>query len=160
MGCRRLGSLCSLRFPFLTNDDFADLHYRCKISVVRDVGHDCLGVRAKTFLEGLDRITKNMAHSDVSRGSARGATRQAFINRVRLATVPHQALEEGHMFVTVVGVVKPGAGSVGVHHAGELKIIAAILERPAIEKILTHLGLEARAPPRSPARGQMPLQDF
>ena len=38
---------------------------------------------------------------------------------------------------------------------GELKIIAAILERPGIEKILTHLGLEARAPPRSPARGQM-----
>jgi hypothetical protein len=37
---------------------------------------------------------------------------------------------------------------------GELKIIAAILERPVIEKILMHLGLEARAPPRSPARGQ------
>ena len=43
---------------------------------------------------------------------------------------------------------------------GELKVITAILERPAIEKILTHLGLEARAPPRAPARGQMPLQDF
>ena len=37
---------------------------------------------------------------------------------------------------------------------GELKIIAAILEPPVIEKILTHLGLQARAPPRSPARGQ------
>ena len=37
---------------------------------------------------------------------------------------------------------------------GELKIIAAILERPVIEKILTHLELQARAPPRSPARGQ------
>ena len=37
---------------------------------------------------------------------------------------------------------------------GELKIIAAILERPVIEKILTHLGLQARAPPRSSARGQ------
>ena len=36
---------------------------------------------------------------------------------------------------------------------GELKIIAAILEAPVIEKILTHLGLQARAPPRSPARG-------
>ena len=34
---------------------------------------------------------------------------------------------------------------------GELKIIAAILE--VIEKILTHLGLQARAPPRAPARG-------
>ncbi len=40
---------------------------------------------------------------------------------------------------------------------GELKIIAAILEAPVIEKILTHLGLQARAPPRAPARGQMPL---
>jgi hypothetical protein len=40
----------------------------------------------------------------------------------------------------------------------ELKIIAAILEQPVIEKILMHLGLEARAPPRAPprvpARGQ------
>jgi hypothetical protein len=37
---------------------------------------------------------------------------------------------------------------------GELKIIAAILEAPVIEKILTHLGLQARAPPRAPARGR------
>ncbi len=29
-----------------------------------------------------------------------------------------------------------------------------ILEQPVIEKILTHLGLQARAPPRAPARGQ------
>ena len=35
---------------------------------------------------------------------------------------------------------------------GELKIIAAILEQPVIEKILTHLGLQARAPPPAPAR--------
>ena len=36
----------------------------------------------------------------------------------------------------------------------ELRIVAAILEAPVIEKILTHLGLQARAPPRAPARGQ------
>ena len=36
---------------------------------------------------------------------------------------------------------------------GELKIIAAILEAPVIERILAHLGLQARAPPRAPARG-------
>jgi hypothetical protein len=36
---------------------------------------------------------------------------------------------------------------------GELKIIAAILEQPVIEKILTLLGLQARAPPRAPASG-------
>ena len=36
---------------------------------------------------------------------------------------------------------------------GQLKIIAAILEQPVIEKILSHLGLQARAPPRAPARG-------
>ena len=35
---------------------------------------------------------------------------------------------------------------------GELKIIAAILEQPVIERILTHLGLQARVPPRTPAR--------
>ena len=37
---------------------------------------------------------------------------------------------------------------------GELKIVAAILEAPVIERILTHLGLQARAPPRAAARGQ------
>ena len=37
---------------------------------------------------------------------------------------------------------------------GALKTIAAKLEQPVIEKILTHLGLQARAPPRSPVRGQ------
>ena len=37
---------------------------------------------------------------------------------------------------------------------GELKIIVAILEAPVIEKILTHLGLQVRAPPRAPARDQ------
>ena len=35
---------------------------------------------------------------------------------------------------------------------GEFKIIAAIEEPAVIAKILTHLGLPARAPPRSPAR--------
>ncbi len=36
--------------------------------------------------------------------------------------------------------------------AGELKIIAAILERPVIEKILTHLGLDPQPPPGGRAR--------
>ncbi len=35
---------------------------------------------------------------------------------------------------------------------GRLKIIAAIEEPPVIARILTHLGLPARAPPRTPAR--------
>ena len=34
---------------------------------------------------------------------------------------------------------------------GKPKIIAAILEQPVIEKIVTHLGLQAREPPRAPA---------
>ncbi|MDP1638520.1 MAG: transposase, partial [Candidatus Nitrotoga sp.] len=38
------------------------------------------------------------------------------------------------------------------HCGGTLKIIAAILESGAITKILDHLGLSARAPPRSPAQ--------
>ena len=45
-----------------------------------------------------------------------------------------------------------------LHHCpyrgGELRIIAAILAQSVIEKILTHLGLQAPAPPRAPARGQ------
>ena len=37
---------------------------------------------------------------------------------------------------------------------GELKLIAAILEAPVIERTLTHLGLQACAPPRASARAQ------
>ena len=37
---------------------------------------------------------------------------------------------------------------------GELKIIAAILEAPVIERIPNHRGLQARAPPRAAAREQ------
>ena len=36
--------------------------------------------------------------------------------------------------------------------AGELKIIAAILERAIVEKILSHLGLDPQPPPRGRAR--------
>ena len=35
---------------------------------------------------------------------------------------------------------------------GELKIIAANLERPVVEKILTHLGLDPQPPPKGRAR--------
>jgi hypothetical protein len=35
---------------------------------------------------------------------------------------------------------------------GSLKIIAAIEEPALIERILTHLGLSAQPPPRTPAR--------
>ena len=38
---------------------------------------------------------------------------------------------------------------------GELKVIATIVESAVIERILTHLGLQARAPLRTPARGHM-----
>ena len=38
------------------------------------------------------------------------------------------------------------------HCGGHLKIIAAILESSAIAKILGHLGLPTRPPPRAPAR--------
>ena len=36
----------------------------------------------------------------------------------------------------------------------DLLIIATILDAPVIERILTDLGLQARAPPRATARGQ------
>ena len=41
---------------------------------------------------------------------------------------------------------------------GELKIGAAIVESAVIERILTHLGLQARAPPRTPARERQVAQ--
>jgi hypothetical protein len=39
---------------------------------------------------------------------------------------------------------------------GELKITAAILQQPVIDKMPTHLVLQARAPRRWPAPGQAP----
>jgi hypothetical protein len=37
------------------------------------------------------------------------------------------------------------------HCGGQLKLIAAIEEQTAINRILTHLGLAAQPPPRAPA---------
>ena len=39
--------------------------------------------------------------------------------------------------------------------SGDLKIIAVILEAPVIKRILKRVGLQARVPPRAPARGQV-----
>jgi hypothetical protein len=41
------------------------------------------------------------------------------------------------------------------HCGGDLRMIAAIKQRQAIEKILNHLGLDPQPPPQAPARGQM-----
>jgi hypothetical protein len=59
----------------------------------------------------------------------------------------------------------PGAGTtVPIHHApgagrrpnrGELKLLAVILEAPAIERSLEHVRMPTRAPPRPPARTTM-----
>ena len=40
----------------------------------------------------------------------------------------------------------------GTHCGGTLKIIAAIEDPPVIARILAHLGLPTRAPPRAPVR--------
>ena len=37
---------------------------------------------------------------------------------------------------------------------GELKINAAILKQPVIERVLARLGLQASAPPHAPTHGQ------
>jgi len=42
----------------------------------------------------------------------------------------------------------------GPNCGGELKILAAILEAPVIEKVLTHEDLQAHAAARAPARDQ------
>jgi hypothetical protein len=42
--------------------------------------------------------------------------------------------------------------SVSAPAAGALKIIAALLARPVIEKILTQLGLDPQPPPKGRAR--------
>lgn len=44
--------------------------------------------------------------------------------------------------------------ALALRERGALKIIAAILEQPVIEKTLTHQGLQAQATPRAAERGQ------
>jgi len=52
-----------------------------------------------------------------------------------------------------MGGNRPNAAANGRQLRGELTTILAILETPVIEKILTHLGLQAQASLRAPARG-------
>jgi hypothetical protein len=68
------------------------------------------------------------------------------------------------MKLSFMGAVEPPSSHNGRRRtarncgAGELKIIAAILERPVVEKILTQLGLDPQPPPNGRARE--PGQDF
>jgi Putative transposase len=41
----------------------------------------------------------------------------------------------------------------GLNCGGQFRIVAAILQRQPIDKILTHSGLDPQPPPRAPARG-------
>ncbi len=49
------------------------------------------------------------------------------------------------------GGARPSAVAHDRQLSGKLKLVAAILKRPVIEKVLNHLGLHARAPPRAGA---------
>ena len=47
--------ISSLRRTGLTSDfDLADLHGWLRVRVVRDVAHDCIGVRGKSLLKSID----------------------------------------------------------------------------------------------------------
>ena len=61
---------------------------------------------------------------------------------MKLGTVPQTSVRDRHQAVSPV--------------RRHLEIIAAIEHSPVIAKILAHLGLPARAPPRSPAAGPTP----
>lgn len=79
----------------------------------------------------------------------------------RTAVGHYRALVEGRFAVgrpTRLPKLLMGVFDLGLEHclncSGKLKAITAILEQRVIEKILVHLGLQARAPPRAPARSQ------
>ncbi len=66
----------------------------------------------------------------------------------------HRGAELPLNLVTLADGSRPSAVARDRQLSGELKIIGSILEAPVIDKILRHLGLQARAPPRAPARSQ------
>jgi len=49
---------------------------------------------------------------------------------------------------------RPAAGD--QRFAGELKLVPAVLERPVIDRILRHLGLQPQPPRSEPARQPSP----
>ena len=82
---------------------------------------------------------------------AQAATRVAAAAECEVQTVqarPHR-ISWARLLKRVFDIDKRHCPNCG---AGELKIIAAILERPVIEKFLTHLGLDPQPPPRGRAR--------
>src|SRR3954454_10898455 len=99
------------------DDDFADLDDRGLVGIVRDVGHDLLGMRAKAGLEGLDRVAEDVTHSDIGGGCAGYATGHALVDRVGLARITHAGLYERHMLVAIVVVVEASPRCIGIHNA-------------------------------------------
>ena len=73
---------------------------------------------------------------------------------MRCAADDQQALEQLCRYITRPALANGCRLTPLANCGGDVKIIAAILEQPVIEKIRTHLGLRVCAPPRAPARGQ------
>ena len=105
-----------------------------------DVGPElCEGAACKLVAAGVEAAA----------GSAGATAAPASDPLPRRAGAQRQDARDGG--ATRAGGARPGSAARRVR--GELKIIA-ILDAPVIERILTHLGLQAQAPPRAPAGGQ------
>jgi len=104
-------------FLLSADDDFADLDHRGLVGIVRDISHDLLGMRPEAGLEGLDRVTEDVTHSDIGCGSPGCATGHALVDRVGLARIAHAGFHERHMLVAVVIVIEAPAWRIGIHYA-------------------------------------------
>src|SRR5690348_1568798 len=71
----------------LSDHNFADLNHRGDIGVVLDVAHDLLAVLAHPGLEGIERVHKDVAHSDIGGRRAGSAARNPLVHGVVLAGV-------------------------------------------------------------------------
>ena len=85
------------------------------------------------------------------KGVIPGMTR-AEIKAKKAAKDKDKKLVSGHQWAKLLARVFEVDVSKCKYCSGELKIISAILNPIAIQKILTHLGLSARPPPIAPDR--------
>ena len=93
---------------------------------------------------------------DLLRDGARAAGEAPFLDVLQQATAPACDHAQGAPARLSWARLLKRVFDIDIEHCpncgGSLKIIAAIEDPPVIVKILAHLGLPTRAPPRSPAR--------
>lgn len=107
---------------------FAYLNNRLRVSVIRDIGHNLLGVRAKAHLKCFEGIELELADCQIGSRRARRSASDAMLNSHRFQSRPYELLNKWNVGLAVIRDVKMASLGIWIHEV--TRIIDACLGFP------------------------------